>query len=218
MNLGQKRLTSEDRRRQILDTATTLFARQGFEGTTTRRIAQKAGINEALIFRHFGNKDGLYWAIINHKCEMEVRRAKLLKTLRSDSDDLKIFATIAETVLRRNLEDSSLARLLLFSALENHRLSRRFFRTYVARNYESIAAHIRRRIRAGKFRAVDPLLAARGFMGMVVYHFWIQEIFGGKRYQKFNLKRVSETLAGIWLAGMRSSGRRARKPRKKRLE
>jgi len=73
----------------------------------------------------------------------------------------------------------------------------------MAINYEVLAGHIRKRIREGRFRQVDPVLAARGFLGMVVYHFWTQELFGGKRYQKFDLKRVSSVLSGIWLEGMR---------------
>ncbi|MDD5543321.1 MAG: TetR/AcrR family transcriptional regulator [Acidobacteriia bacterium] len=219
MKTPTTRLTSTDRRQQILDQATKLFARRGYEGTTTRQIARQAGINEALIFRHFGDKDGLYWAIIEQKCQMGARRAKLMQTLDSRSDDRTILATLAETVLRRNFEDSSLARLLLFSALENHRLSRRFFRVYVAQNYDSIAAYIRRRVRQGKFRGVDAQLAARGFLGMVVYHFWIQEIFGGKRFQKFDLKKVSNTLADIWLRGMRSSpSERSRQEARKSLK
>jgi hypothetical protein len=63
-------------------------------------------------------------------------------------------------------------------------------------------------------RRIDPRLAARGFLGMVVYHFLIQELFGGRRYQKFGTRQVCRTLAQIWLAGMRPSqkqpGRRRR--------
>jgi hypothetical protein len=52
---------------------------------------------------------------------------------------------------------------------------------------------------------VDPLLAARGFLGMVVYHSWIQELFGGKRYQNFSVQEVSKMLAEVWLQGMLSA-------------
>jgi hypothetical protein len=69
---------------------------------------------------------------------------------------------------------------------------------------------------------VDPLLAARGFIGMVVYHSWIQELFGGKEVQNFDLQVVSRTLARIWLEGVqlgKKSPRARRKvlPRPKRL-
>jgi len=110
--------------------------------------------------------------------------------------------------LRRNTQDTTLSRLLLFTALESHRLSHRFFRTYVANYYEALADYIRKRIRQGRFRRVDPVLAARGFLGMVVYHFLIQELFGGKRYQKFDPAAVSSILADIWLQGMQARSTR----------
>ncbi|MFY9584291.1 MAG: TetR/AcrR family transcriptional regulator [Candidatus Acidiferrales bacterium] len=208
------RLAAADRRRQILAVATHLFARQGFRGTTTRQIAERARVNEAIVFRHFPHKDDLYWAILDGKCRSAGGRQQLEAELRAGADEEETFAAIAEGILQRNTKDTSLTRLLLFSALEHHRLSHRFFRRHVAGYYEALADHIRRRIRAGKMRRIDPRLAARGFLGMVVYHFLIQELFGGRRYQKFDTRQVCRTLAQIWLAGMRplqkQPGRRRR--------
>ncbi len=181
-----------------------LFARQGFRGTTTRRIAERAGVNEAIIFRHFPRKEDLYWAILDSKCRAGGGRSLLRETLRAQGSDREAFAALAEEILRRNTQDTTLSRLLLFTALENHRLSHRFFRTYVADYYEVLADYIRERMRQGRFRRVDPLLAARGFLGMVVYHFLIQELFGGRRYQKFDPRQVGLTLADIWLRGMQA--------------
>lgn len=200
------RVSAARRRRQILRAATRLFAQRGFRGTTTRRIAERVGMNEAILFRHFPQKDALSWAVIASKCRAAGGREQLERELHSGRNDSKMFAAIAAGALRRNTADNTLSRLLLFSALENHRLSHRFFRTYVADYYEALANHIRRRIRAGAFRRLNPLLAARGFLGMVAYHFLIQELFGGRRYQKFNAERVCQTLADIWLEGMRARG------------
>lgn len=187
-----------------MQAATKLFARQGFEGTSTREIAALARVNEAIIFRHFPCKEDLYWAILEDKIHPQNGGVELEDRLAAGENDRRIFRSIAEDILRSNTEDPSLSRLLLFSALENHRLSHRFFRTYVADYYEVLAQHIRRRIRSGEFRDVDPLLAARGFLGMISYHFLIQELFGGKRYRKFAAQRVTETLTDIWLEGMRA--------------
>jgi AcrR family transcriptional regulator len=211
MHRKSSRLSAPDRRRQILAVAAKLFARQGFRGTTTRQIAERAGINEAILFRHFRRKEDLYWAILDYKCRSARGRERLEAELRAPGDETEAFAAIAEGILLRNTEDNTLSRLLLFSALENHRLSHRFFRTHVARYYEALALHIRQRIRAGTFRRVDPLLAARGFLGMVVYHFLIQELFGGRRYQKLDTRRVCRTLAEIWLKGMDVRRKRARR-------
>jgi AcrR family transcriptional regulator len=53
MSTSQVRIPAEERRQQILELATELFARQGYQGTTTRQIAQQVHVNEAIIFRHF---------------------------------------------------------------------------------------------------------------------------------------------------------------------
>lgn len=48
----------------LLESARWLFAAQGYAGASTREIATDAGVNEALIFRHFGNKVGLFRAAV----------------------------------------------------------------------------------------------------------------------------------------------------------
>jgi len=57
MATAQVRYKAADRKVQIIEVATRLFARQGFQGTTTKQIAEHAGVTEALIFRHFGTKE-----------------------------------------------------------------------------------------------------------------------------------------------------------------
>jgi AcrR family transcriptional regulator len=47
-------------RRLLLDAARDLFARQDYRSTTTREIAEAAGVSEYLLFRHFGSKAGLF--------------------------------------------------------------------------------------------------------------------------------------------------------------
>ncbi|MFY0643051.1 MAG: TetR/AcrR family transcriptional regulator [Bacteroidia bacterium] len=47
------------KKEQIAIAALSLFSESGFEGTSTRAIAKKADVSEALIFRHYVNKEGL---------------------------------------------------------------------------------------------------------------------------------------------------------------
>ena len=49
----------EDRRTKIADVALLLFVERGYHRTSTRLIAQEAGVSEGLIFRHYTNKEGL---------------------------------------------------------------------------------------------------------------------------------------------------------------
>jgi TetR/AcrR family transcriptional regulator, transcriptional repressor of aconitase len=62
----RRKLKLSDRREQIVRATIPLFARKGFAGTTTREIAEAAGVSEALVFRHFANKTVLYDAILQY--------------------------------------------------------------------------------------------------------------------------------------------------------
>jgi AcrR family transcriptional regulator len=223
MATPQTRFTSADRREQILEVATGLFAQQGFQGTTTKTIAEKSGVTEALIFRHFPSKEELYWAVIERKIDSAAPLERLLENLEAGGDDLDVLARVALEVLERRAKDQTLSRLLLYSALEKHELSERFFRNYIANYFEVLARFVRQGIAAGRFRDVDPLLAARGFLGMVVYHSWIQELYRGKEVQDFDLHTVSRTLARIWLQGVQVENKSVPKttkllPRRARLK
>ena len=58
-----------DTRHQLISESLKLFARYGYEGTTTRQLAKAAGANIAAIAYHFGGKEGLYKAVIEHIIE-----------------------------------------------------------------------------------------------------------------------------------------------------
>lgn len=47
-------------RAALLSAARELFASEGYDATTVRAVAERAGVNQALLFRHFGNKEGLF--------------------------------------------------------------------------------------------------------------------------------------------------------------
>lgn len=202
MRRAAARIPAMERRRQILAVATSLFARQGFQGTKTREISEKAHVNEALLFRHFPSKEDLYWAVLDEKCKARRGFAELKNLLSSGQPVPEVFAAIADGLLRRNFEDSSVLRLWLFSGLENHRLYRRFYRAYLADYYDVLAGYIRLQIRAGAFRPVNPYLAARGFLGMMLDYILTQGVFGGPRNGRNNLSQVGRELAEIWLEGM----------------
>jgi len=196
----QARLSGADRRQQILEVAAEIFADQGYKGATTREIAERARVNEAIIFRHFPSKEELYWGVIEETLRHGGRSHRELQGRLDQSTDLRqLLVTLASEILQR---DTLLTRLSLYSALENHKLTQRFFRTYVAKYYELLAEHLRKRMEKGELRKMDPVTASRGFLGMVGNHFLVQEIFGGKRYQKYDPQRIAETLTDIWLCGM----------------
>lgn len=57
-------------RERLLDAAAALFAEQGFAETSTREICTAAGLNPGAIHYHFGDKDGLYRAVLARPLEV----------------------------------------------------------------------------------------------------------------------------------------------------
>lgn len=178
---GGGRMASEDRRRQIVDVAMRLFSERGFRGTTTKEIAQAAGVSEAIIFRHFATKDDLYAAIIDHKActgGMGDMECSVVEQIQSSvaahmeaGDDRAVFEHIALEMMEHHARDTEFLRLLFFSALEGHRLSEMFWDRNVRALYDFLGSYIERRQREGAFRdVVNPRVAVRAFTGMIIHH------------------------------------------------
>src|SRR3981189_2322604 len=65
------KLSSEDRRAAIVKAVRRVFAEKGFDGTTTRALADAAGVSEGLLFKHFPNKEALFTAMQADCCTDE---------------------------------------------------------------------------------------------------------------------------------------------------
>jgi AcrR family transcriptional regulator len=173
-----QRMSAEVRRQQIVSVAADLFSQKGFSGTTTKEIADGAGVSEAIIFRHFSTKRDLYRAIIDSKTRQssEVIQTEL-EAAAASNDDREFFRILATRKLEFYCDDPALMRLLLFSALEGHELTDIFFQstTVEVRNY--IRRYIEHRVAEGAFRKVDPAVAARAFLGMVANQAQVQILF-----------------------------------------
>src|SRR3954453_3353361 len=58
------RLKAAQRRGQLIEVGTNLFARSGYDATTTAAIAYAAGVTEPILYRHFKSKQELFVAIV----------------------------------------------------------------------------------------------------------------------------------------------------------
>ncbi len=72
-----------EKQEKILQAALQLFAKEGYHATSTSKVAKKAGVSEGLIFRHFGNKEGLLQAILD---EGEKKFKELVVNIVMESD------------------------------------------------------------------------------------------------------------------------------------
>lgn len=166
------RMSGDERRSQILEVAIKLFSQRGFSGTTTREIARSAGVSEAMVFKHFANKEELYSAILDLKaCDREFHNNfdDLVKKTEV-KDDYGVFYTMALNALNYHSDDSGFIRLMLHSALEEHDLARMFFESFIIEKYKFLGDYIKQRQADGAFREIEPRIVVRAFMGMFVHH------------------------------------------------
>jgi AcrR family transcriptional regulator len=206
---AQARMTGEDRRRQIVDISAELFSRKGFNGTTTKEIADRAGVSEAIIFRHFPNKRALYSAIIDYKTRQtsELMQERL-KEAASRKDDRAFFLTLALEMLNAHTSNPMLMRLLMFSALEGHELAEMFFQSTAQEVRNSVLRYIKQRVSDRAFRAVDPKVCSRAFVGMILFHAQVRVIYKNTSCDDIKLsnKQMAERFVDIFLEGIRRDG------------
>src|SRR3990172_1419925 len=112
----KNRLSRPARRNQIMEVAASLFAKKGYNRTTTKELARQVGVSEAMIFKHFSSKEKLYSAILDLKARQgdplgEIEEAATRR------DDLAVFEGLARHYFFRVEKDPDFIRLLLFSAL-----------------------------------------------------------------------------------------------------
>lgn len=198
------RLSGEERRRQIIEAAATLFSQKGFRGTTTREIAQAVGVSEAMLFKHFATKEDLYAAIIEAKSHPQ-RLLSMAMDAVERQDDAEVLRTLARGIIERTRADSTLMRLAYFSALEGHALSDIMFRSRVQELDDFLSGYIATRIAAGAFRDLDPLLTAWNFISMAAYHVQRQELFGQKPPSHITTERAIEEMVQLFLNGVARS-------------
>lgn len=198
------RLRAKDRQAEIIRAAALLFAEKGFNGTKTREISSEAGVSEALIFKHFPSKEDLYAAILAKESPVP-QLISQVKDFAQNHNDEAVFRTIAETIVG-GAPDDGLMRLILFSALESHELSDMFFQNHIRSFCDVLAGYIQQRIEDGAFREISPILAARAFMGMLIYHRLLTVLFQAPLSQ--DPREIAETFVTLMMTGVRRSRKR----------
>ncbi len=199
----RQRLSGDERRRLIIESAAKLFSQHGFGGTTTREIARAVGVSEATVFKHFSTKEQLYAAIIEAKAQTQ-QVLGVIGPLAEVRDDAALLRTLATELIERTQTDPTLMRLLFFSALEGHALADLFFRRRVETMDVFLGRYIADRMAAGAFRSADPLQMAWNFIGMVTFHVLLHELFGQKPPPHLTRDRAVEEMVTTFLEGVRS--------------
>src|SRR5882757_1698979 len=88
------RLKAPQRREQLIEVATKLFAKLGYEATTTASIAEAAGVTEPILYRHFKNKQDLFVAITRTVSEQTLSSwAMLIKQGADPAEQIRLIAS-----------------------------------------------------------------------------------------------------------------------------
>jgi AcrR family transcriptional regulator len=179
---AKSRMPGEDRRRQILDVAVEVFARNGFGGTKTKEIALAAGISEAILFRHFASKEDLYHAILDSRDNGGAER--LLRTLEvfaERRDDYGLFHCIATHVFGSFQQDPAFHRLMLYARLEGHLLAGLFHKRFGVPVIGFLDRYIALRQKEGAFHRCDPQVAGMFAVGVMVHIAMAKSVFQLRR-------------------------------------
>lgn len=198
---SRPRLSSEERKASIVETAMKIFAEKGFRGTTTRELAAAAGVSEPILYEHFKTKADLYKAIIDYVITQGTPILEAFREKHREShDDRSFFLELGSCLFQWYSQDPAFIRLLLFSNLEHHEMREMFHERMGNVFFGIIAEYIERRINEGGFRKVDSMLAARAYAGMTA-HYALTGIVFGCALPKTN-DEVIEGMVEIFLEGL----------------
>jgi len=163
----RERRDPEATRRALLRAGAELFAERGFDGVSTEEVAERAGVNKALISYHFRGKRGLYVAILESGFASMTSRLKAIEAQAPTAGEalrafLDAFAQVTRdepgfpTLFLREVLATGIEPAVVPHLLEIIGVSRRL---------------AGRGVRDGLFRRVDPLLLHFGLVGSLVFFF-----------------------------------------------
>jgi len=198
----------------VLRAARSVFARRGFEGASTREVAETAGVNNAMIYYHFKDKNQLYRSVLAHAFAefdriwehpvFDSPKATPRKKVQAYIEGFIRFQQANDDIRRiMNMEFASCARHHKWLA-DNHFI----------RGYERLASLLQDAMRAGELRKVDLSVAVSCLIGMVVHSFTVrslaERIIG--RQLDLGVKRFGSFVTELFFDGLGP-----RKPRVCRL-
>jgi AcrR family transcriptional regulator len=172
--LETPKASPEDTRGRILAAAREIFACKGTRGTTTREVADRAGVNEATVFRHFGTKHALLHEMLDQYCGSQGYVRAVLQSLQGPLEGQLRELGHAGIEGIKGKED--LIRVGLAEQVTDPDASAM---TWRGPNdaLGLISDFMRSRIEAGELRG-DPVQLARTFMS-----FWFAYVLGRKIWE-----------------------------------
>lgn len=205
--MQKKRLTATLRREHILRAALEVFSEKGFDGATVKRIAERADINEGLLYRHFKSKGDLYAAIIDMRAAHPPGSEDLSALISGEGEDKEFLQRFAALYLHVMRSNEKLVKLVTFGQLSNPDLANpALFKIPYDSTEESpvtiLASYIKRRMNEGAFVKKNPRLVARIFIGAIHWYGLRRLIAKSHQWKVYDEEEVLETIASLFYDGL----------------
>lgn len=169
-------------------------------------IADRAEINEGLIYKHFKSKEDLYLAILDTRNQDGFDPEDFQKIMEED-DNRKVFMYFARAYLTILRSNEKLVRLISFGQLASPDLAApKIFRIPFDGSDQSpvfiLSNYIKRRIKEGAFTRKKPKLTARIFVGMIHWYGLRRMIANSKQWGVYDEDEVLDAMVSIFLDGL----------------
>ncbi len=184
---------------RISAAALALFAERGFDGTTTKAIAERAGVNEVTIFRTFGSKDALFRQVAREM--LPLHRIKAGEDFRIEGGAEDVLVQNARLVLGILKENRHIFMILVGELWRHPELKEEVGFEMLEQAVDFLAAQMDIMIEDGRLREVDPYVAARSWMGTIQSHFLLNYLLGAGTLDPDAEERLLRGWADIFVKG-----------------
>jgi AcrR family transcriptional regulator len=187
----------------ILTAAAELIGERGYKGTTTRVIAERAGVNEVTVFRRFGSKQGILRALAESWAAGMAGFA--VSAIPDPADTRATLEALAVVEVRQATEIGAAALRLAIDARSIPEVTE-VMGGGTSRNLDGLADYLTARQGAGDLRAdLDPRVMAEAFFTMTSTFVMAREIVGGDQgAYDLPLDEVARQMVEIYWAGVKS--------------
>ncbi|PQA86257.1 hypothetical protein CW354_18075 [Marinicaulis flavus] len=150
-------------RERILAAALAEFAAKGYDGATIRNIAAASGAKHPIIDYHFGNKEGLWDAVIEH-CVGEL--AKRIESISKKADSRSVLKEIVRTFFEYDMENKAFHRFMIQASARMSLKGRKAIKKHVAPIIELQSKCIKDCQNSGQLPKGDPILFSYMLIGV----------------------------------------------------
>lgn len=154
-----------DTRERMIEAATEEFAAHGFEGASTRTVAENAGARHTLVTYHFEGKEGLWLAVMDQVVRSFTnRQIERLEGLRG-VDEVVQLRLLLEEFVRYSAADLNIHKLMTHAASHASPQLDKIIADYLRSYFEMVAGLIRAAQAKGAFVEGDPYHLQYLFIG-----------------------------------------------------